>query len=541
MNMKLRILLLLIGVLLIAGIFRFWKLGSVPPGLHLDEVSEDYNAYSLIKTGKDRYGMTMPIIFKSYGSYQPPIYTYLTTIPVLFLGPTALAVKIVSAVSGMVVVFFTFLIIKEFFVIKRNNELGLLAGLVIAISPWAIFFNRIGTEASVGLAIFISGFYFLLRSTVKIGYFLLATLLLGLATHAYYSERILSIFLLGGLVIVNWRWYLKYKKWFFIGLIVFALIQLPQLAIFKSGAFTRRLDQVTYFNRGVPIIREFASQYTEYFSPRSLFFEPDDQTSRSMPDMSVFYKWMIVPFFFGFTYLIKKHKDKFVQCLFLLMFIAPIPAALTTDPFYTLRVFELLWVFSIVISLGIWVILLKIKQRIFKYAILIAIIIFSLFSFYVNYFVLYKYERSDTVRFSSLELINILKERQNDKFVIDLSRDISIGVRIALYTRYNPLLFQKEIGKPFLDMYYSSVDYEKEYKINNAEIRPINWKDDVYKDQILVGDPLAISQNQADEHKLKLVFELKDLSGEITLRGYSTNPRKKCVSSNYQSPYCKSL
>ena len=90
-------------------------------------------------------------------------------------------------------------------------------------------------------------------------------------------------------------------------------------------------------------------------------------------------------------------------------------------------------------------------------------------------------------------------------------------------------------------MYYSSVDYEKEYKINNAEIRPIDWKEDVYKDQILVGDPLAISQNQADEHKLKLVFELKDLSREITLRGYSTNPREKCLPSPGQSVYCDKL
>jgi predicted membrane-bound mannosyltransferase len=295
MAVKLKISLLLIGVLLIAGTLRLYRLGSVPPGLHIDEVSEVYNAYSLLKTGKDRYGMAVPIIFKSYGSYQPPIYTYLTMLPVLFLGPTAVAVKVVSVVSGIVTVFFTFLIIRDFYIIKKNNEVGLLAGLIVAVSPWAIFFSRVGTEASIGLAIFVAGFYFLLKSVNKIGYFPLAAFLLGLATHAYYSERILSILLLGAFTFINRKIYLKSKKWLFIGLLVFGLTLLPHLAILKSGAFTRRLDQVTYFNRNVSVLREFASQYSEYFSPRSLFFQSDDQTSRSMPDLSIFYRWMIVP------------------------------------------------------------------------------------------------------------------------------------------------------------------------------------------------------------------------------------------------------
>src|SRR3989344_4833039 len=122
--MKLKIVVLLTSVLLLTGILRFWQLGSVPPGLNVDEVSEGYNAYSLLKTGRDRYGMVMPIIFKSFGSYQPPIYTYLTTLPIMIFGPTIFAVKTVSALSGLTVVLFTFLIIKDFF-FKKNDGLAL--------------------------------------------------------------------------------------------------------------------------------------------------------------------------------------------------------------------------------------------------------------------------------------------------------------------------------------------------------------------------------------------------------------------------------
>ena len=125
--------------------------------------------------------------------------------------------------------------------------------------------------------------------------------------------------------------------------------------------------------------------------------------------------------------------------------------------------------------------------------------------------------------------------------MVDFSRDVSIGVRIAFFRQYDPVLFQDEIGKPFLSKYYSSVDSEDKYKIDNVEIRVIVWGEDVYKDQVLVGDALAISQDQANEHKLKLEFELKDLNGEITLRGYSTNPKLKCMSSNSHDGNCKGI
>lgn len=538
MAVKIRIFLILIGILFVAGVFRLWHLSSVPPGLNVDEVSEGYNAYSLLKTGKDRYGMVMPIIFKSFGSYQPPIYTYLTILPTFLLGSGILSVKLVSVFSGLVVVLFTFLIIKEFFV-KGKNLPAIFASLVVALSPWAIFFSRMATEASVGLAILVVGFYFLLKSVERVEYFSLSALFLGLATHAYYSERIIVVLLLAGFVLINRNVFFKIRKWTAVGLIIFGITMLPHLFILKSGAFTRRLDQVTYFNRNVPVVREFMSQYTAYFSPRSLFFDPDDQEARSMPGLSVFYSWMIIPYFLGFAYVLKRRRDKFIGNLLLLMLIAPIPAALTTDPFYTLRVFVLLWTLSIVISIGIWQIFEKIRPGILKYGLFTFLFVASLATFCTHYFILYKFERSRTISYPDMKLIEITKMSPNRNFVVDLSRDISNGMRFAYFRQYDPSAFQKEIGSQFLDKYYTSIDYEKEYKIDNVEIRPIVWEEDVFKDQIIVGDTLAISQTQADEHMLKLEFEIKDMAGNIVLRGYSTSPKEKCFSSGYKSIYCK--
>ena len=552
--MKKRTFILFFCILVLATFVRLWQIGSVPPGLNVDEVSEGYNAYSILKTGKDRYGMFMPITFKSYGSYQPPLYTYLTVLPVYIFGSTVFAVKVVSLISGILVVIFTFFIIREF-LITKNDKTSLIAALVITISPWAIFFSRMATEASVSLTLFVIGFYLLLRSIKNASFFVLACLFMGVSTHAYYSERIVSLLFLLGFVVVYRGKLLSQKKWLLWGLTVFAITQLPHLFILNSGAFTRRLNQVSYlslssfeangtafkdilFGRVMFIVREFLSQYLTYFSPRSLFFEPDDQVARSIPNLSVFYIWMIAPWVFGFRYLIKNRGNFLVKNLIILMLIAPIPAALSTDPFYTLRVFVLLWFFSIVISIGSSQLLEKIKSHFLKLFVIFILTIFSLATFYIHYFALYKHERGETVNFSSTELIKITKERADDNFVIDLSRDVALGIRFAFFREYDPTLFQLREGAPFLDKYYSSVEYEKRYDMYNIEIRPINWEGDVYKSQILVGDLLAISERQVNEHKLKLEFEIKDLANNIVLVGYSTDPKAKCLSSPI-SVYCK--
>ena len=79
--MKIRLILIFLVVLV--GIFlRFYKLDNIPSGIDSDEASQGYDAYSILKTGKDRYGETLPIFLRSFGNYQSPLYTYLTIIPI---------------------------------------------------------------------------------------------------------------------------------------------------------------------------------------------------------------------------------------------------------------------------------------------------------------------------------------------------------------------------------------------------------------------------------------------------------------------------
>src|SRR3989344_3491019 len=88
--------IVLVSIIIGALIIRFWNLSSNPPSLNWDEVSHSYNAYSILKSGRDEWGNLFPIIFRAYGDYKLPVYIYLTVISEFFFGLTPFAIRFVS-------------------------------------------------------------------------------------------------------------------------------------------------------------------------------------------------------------------------------------------------------------------------------------------------------------------------------------------------------------------------------------------------------------------------------------------------------------
>src|SRR3989344_3342913 len=540
--MKVKQIAILATILFLSLFLRFYKLNTIPFGLNLDEASMGYNAYSLLETGKDRYCQAFPIIFRSFGSFQAPLYTYLTVPAVLFFGNTIFAVHFVAALSGFILIVTTFLI--AYTGLKQNFNLAILVTSIVGFAPWSVLFTRFGTEASLGVAVFVLSVYLFIKALDNKLFFIPASFFSGIATHAYYSERVISIFFYVGFISLFYKKLFMNKRWIILGMIIFALTLLPHLIIVESGAFTRRLDQVNYFSqetflnqgenlryvplgRSIYILREFLSQYITYFSPKNLFFDADPQIARSIPDLSVFYSWMVVPYLFSIYYFYKNRFLPLVKILILIIIISPIPAALTRDPFYTLRTLIFLWTISFAIALGIYHFLLSIPKFYQRAGLILPFIVFSIMSLYISYFILFKYERAENFGYSYMkaaEFIDQNKKYSQKKFVIDNPRDLGAGVRIAYFKKYDPIQLQQVLQPQVSNQYYSSIEFEEVQKVNNIDARPIFWEKDVKIDQILVGDSLAISDEQIREHKLKFEFEIRDLTGKVSLKGYSTTP-----------------
>lgn len=543
MKAKIFSLFIIAVIIFLGGYLRLANLGNNPSGLYVDEASTGVNANSILHTGKDEYGKISPLVFRFLGSYTPPLYTYLTSVSIFLNGYSIESIRLVSAISGILMIFVFFIFLKSLNII--GSKVLFLATSLFAITPWAIFYSRVGYETNLAFLLYSLGVLFLYLSIKKVKYFLLASLLLSLSTNAYHTERLLvhltTIFFL---ITFRKEIFKKTNVWILIsGFAVYILLLIPQILIFFTPANTSRgfglfySDAVIssakqmsnlpiFLSAPIAFLREFLSQYLSYLSPRNLFFQPDSDLQRSLPELSVFYFWEFLFYLVGLFVLIKDWKKQAIKFTALLLILSPIPASLTGDPFSTQRALPLLLPIMILISLGID----KLLKRSFIPGIIIIFIfyIFSIASLYRSLAVLLPNERAKIWGYGFSELANEIKKNSDEKFLIDNGRIKPAYIVLAFYLKIPPEKLQKAVDQTLKTRYYFDTKWNDYYQLENFETRSIDWEEDIYKEQILVGDELAISGNQAKEHFLSQVFEIKGPTGEIVFKGYKTNPILKC-------------
>src|SRR4030066_552491 len=164
MNRFIVIKIILLVIIIISAILRLWNLGGNPPGLTPDEAALGYNAYSILKTGRDEYGQILPVVFKSFGDYKPGLYVYLTVPSVAIFGLNELAVRIPSALAGIASVWLFFQLSCLLF---KKKLLALFISFALAMSPWAMHFSRGGWEANLALFLVLLGLLSFLKAEKK--------------------------------------------------------------------------------------------------------------------------------------------------------------------------------------------------------------------------------------------------------------------------------------------------------------------------------------------------------------------------------------
>ena len=105
--------ILLFLAFLVGAFFRFYKLGETPTGLYVDEASLGYNAYSIYKTGLDEYGKSFPVMFRSFSTFQSPVYSYLLVPLIHFLDLSIFSVRLLSALFGVLSIPLLYLLPKN--------------------------------------------------------------------------------------------------------------------------------------------------------------------------------------------------------------------------------------------------------------------------------------------------------------------------------------------------------------------------------------------------------------------------------------------
>lgn len=548
--------IILVSLIILLSIFlRFYKLGEIPNGLYVDEAAIGYNAYSFLQTGRDEFGKVLPVFLRSYEAYAPPLYTYVSTLSVLVFGLSVFATRFISALSGVLLTFVVFLIVKKLN-ISKNKYLPLVSAFVFGTMPWTIFFSRGAYEANLAFLIISLSIYLLLLAREKGFYLIPAFVLLAISTYAYQAERVVSYLIIPGYLFAYFRnnvsAFIK-SRVFIISILLFLAIQIPQFVLAFNPSFSMRASGLFYGDKvkvqgdkiflpkiisySLSLTREFSSNFVSYFSPRNLFWEGDPDKQRSLPGIGPMYFWMVVPYLVGLYLLIKERRNKDILFIFSLMLSFVLVPALTRDPFSTLRSLPLTFPLSVLVSLGILNILPVFRK--FGFLLFIILVALSAVFFWRSYFVLLPHERAKIWGYGYEELAKQIKAKPEQEFMIDTSRLKPPYIELAFFLKYPPAKLQLAVDPTIKDNYYTNTKFDNHYKFANLESRGIDWEEDIYKEQVLVGDEFAISALQAKEHFLTKVFEIKDPVGEIVFVGYKTNPTQKCLMTNFESIYCK--
>ncbi len=108
--------LLLILIVALALFLRLIYLGHFPAGFAADEAAQAYDAYSLIHTGRDAWGISWPIAsFRSFADYKAPLQTYLLIPSVAIFGLNEFATRLPSAIAGTRAVLVTYVLANQIF------------------------------------------------------------------------------------------------------------------------------------------------------------------------------------------------------------------------------------------------------------------------------------------------------------------------------------------------------------------------------------------------------------------------------------------
>jgi 4-amino-4-deoxy-L-arabinose transferase-like glycosyltransferase len=554
---------LIIFIILSASVLRLYNLGINPPHLTADEASLGYNAYSILKTGRDEYGTILPIIFKSFGDFKPGLYVYATVPFVAVLGLNEFAVRLPSALAGIIAVWLLYEIIinGQWSMIKKNkltinNQLlAITASFMLAISPWHIHFSRGAWEANLSLTLTLAGIYFFLRALTNSRQLIVSAIFFALTFIAYQGAKLSTTIVLLILVVTFWR---EVKKLMLartvlassmvVGLlIIFPVIlsilqgQTGRLQVFSIFSYSRPEEQVNdflaqgnekfgnvtyylYHSETFNYTRAIAGRWFNHFSGRFLFFEGDYRNPRhSVPNhgMMLLVDLILLPL--GVIYLLKK-KGKFSRFVLLWLVLAPLPSILSRDDVHAVRALNMVIPISLTAAFGLSE-LLKFAGGIMNklmsysaYGLILISYLLSLFYFLDSYFIHQPMHNARFWSYGYKQMVEIITPVQNNYERVKVQQSFAQPyIFFLFYQKYDPAKYQDK-ARLVESEYKGDVGYVEQ--IDNIYFTHINWGvDKSDKGTLLVADTIAVPPDESsDEKYFNLINEIKYPDGNTAFR-----------------------
>lgn len=468
-------------LIFLLGLFlRFYLLGQVPVALHRDEAFLGYNAYSILKTGRDISGVFLPLHLKSF-LFSPAGYSYFSIPFIWIFGLSAFSVRFASAMFGSITIIALYFLIQELFVsFKLKEHIGLFSAFLFSVSPWSINLSRTATENSIVTFFVVLGTYLFLKYISKKNILLLIfsflsffiTLFIYQAPRAFLPIYIPFLFL--------FHFFKIKKRDLFVGLGMFALlIIIPIVLILKSPDLSTRIrtlnivgnpqtkimvnDWITtdgalhapffltkvFHNKAAGYLSTFSENLASHFSYGFLFSDKGFPDRYRIPQSGLLYLFEIVLILFALVRLFSQKDIKIGLFLWGWIVIAFSGTALTFDDIPNLqRTLIALPAFSILSGFGASCLIEFLKNsKFYKIGMTFSCLIVLFFvGFYLTQYYTYgKVYRPWYRQDGYQELVKAVNDKINNfKYAVITDREGSPTIYFLFYSKYDPAKFQQE-------------------------------------------------------------------------------------------------
>jgi len=455
-----------LGIIFACGlIIRIWGESFFPPSLNWDEVSHGYNAYSLLKTGRDEWGVAIPSIFRAYGDFKLPVYIYLTV-------PVPAYPRFPSMVFGALSILIAGMLAYE---LTKKSQVMMTMAILMMLEPWTWFFSRIALEANVSLTLILLGALLVARRKSVVG----LMLFWGLAMWTYNSARVfVPIAVLSQVKLLNRKNILS-----IIAILVILFLPVGWQLLSPSGSarfkWTSLLDQgainrigelrgsskfgktltLLAYNKGTYFIVQTITSFASYFSPKYWLAVGGSQYQYTVQGQGIVFWSDALWFCLGILVLLKNRR---LGLLILVWFILGlIPGSITRDAPHPLRTIYAVFPIFLVIALGVhkkmWLIFLIASLGFFGRYLFVARDYRSIYSWSWQY--------------GYVQTIDYIKQHEQEYDQVIFTKEYGEPHEfLAYYLAIDPKTFQSEKQWNFHDDWYWVDGFQKYKFVNDWEM-----------------------------------------------------------------------
>ena len=439
-----------------------------PPALNADEATNAYDAYSILKTGKDQYGNFMPLRFKSFGDYKLPLLTYLAIPFIKMFGLTETGIRMVNFPFVFFFPIIIYFLTQELF---NKKNVSLLAAFLSAFAPGLQLFGRQAHEGFLTAFFLTLSFYLFLKllkkqNVLNFSFFVFTFLM---ALFGYHSTRLWV-----GFYFFLFLFFIFKKKLSKLTVLIFIVVillfgisdliykptRIQNLLFYNNIGFSLKINELRgeggsrlVYNKLTVGLKDLINEYSKYFSPQFLVINGDGNSRFGYPGISPITALEYIFIFIGLYYLFK-NKEKWRYLVLLMLLFSPISAALSWAGESITRSIFIFIPILIISAYGI--INFLNKKNVIFYLLLSIFYLLSLFyswDFYLNHYP----KRAVVLRSWQAgykELANYIKTNYNryDKFYIT-KKNGQPYIYLLFYLNYPPEKYQKESSLSSADQY----------------------------------------------------------------------------------------